>query len=653
MANYLDLNGTTDVVGRIKAKLNEKASNDDVQLVVDELALKANKEDVKYYTHDVDTIDGGYGIVVNPPTSTKTEAVNWEGGSTLTLFEDEQYRYNLPSGTKLYFNLDKKEYLTNGDWCIRNQSNNEQIAFSIDTSYKFKLTYVNDWDYIKVYSDKVQIVEIQKDYDLDTIHFEFVDESLVYYTESLGSRPTMWCEYYTEGDRYSKGVYVDDNNTLAKIATKSEIPNAYSKSETDTQIKRAKEELNDQINFVQRDINNKYIPAIFNKQPIDVGDSNNNSFYIYNAIVPFTFLSTLSLTNMFIDKAVNRLMKDYDMVVIQFNCLTDGNKTQIIGGNLSVFVTLSGTTVTLTASGSNSLSLKINGTVYTINSSSSLSFNKSIKYLPILVLTNNDWSNTYYWVSDAFNEYRYMKKVNSTSENNLKLSWYNKFDLVLTNGYSQCIYPTVYGTHFYACGKAYKLGYVNGTPIASTTTANNIQVAPNNFGYQSSAQSNAVILNPTDIMTKYYFKPNTITNITISKPVRLENNFNVEENYKFTDSNGNYFTFTYGYEISNYVTNGLTMEDLFIYTYDSDGNQVTFGDGITTFENTFKLEKSSAFSIDNVDYPTYTSILNVIASYDTGLYEKQNGGDLVKIPTMDDIDEKIGDINNALETIIG
>lgn len=50
MANYLDLNGTTDVVNRIKAKLNEKASNDNVQVVVDELALKADKEEIKTYS---------------------------------------------------------------------------------------------------------------------------------------------------------------------------------------------------------------------------------------------------------------------------------------------------------------------------------------------------------------------------------------------------------------------------------------------------------------------------------------------------------------------------------------------------------------------------------------------------------------------------
>lgn len=49
MANYLDLNGTTDVVNRLKGRINEKASNEDVQLIVDELALKADKADIKVY----------------------------------------------------------------------------------------------------------------------------------------------------------------------------------------------------------------------------------------------------------------------------------------------------------------------------------------------------------------------------------------------------------------------------------------------------------------------------------------------------------------------------------------------------------------------------------------------------------------------------
>lgn len=49
MANYLDLNGTTDVVNRLKGRINEKASNEDVQLIVDELALKANKSEIKVY----------------------------------------------------------------------------------------------------------------------------------------------------------------------------------------------------------------------------------------------------------------------------------------------------------------------------------------------------------------------------------------------------------------------------------------------------------------------------------------------------------------------------------------------------------------------------------------------------------------------------
>lgn len=70
MANYLDLNGTTDVVGRIKAKLNEKASNDDVQVVVDELALKANKEDIHTYTEiSPFEIDDDYALIINPLTS--------------------------------------------------------------------------------------------------------------------------------------------------------------------------------------------------------------------------------------------------------------------------------------------------------------------------------------------------------------------------------------------------------------------------------------------------------------------------------------------------------------------------------------------------------------------------------------------------------
>lgn len=57
MANYLDLNGTTDVVGRLKGSINEKASNDDVQLIVDELALKADKTEVEAVKERVDEIE--------------------------------------------------------------------------------------------------------------------------------------------------------------------------------------------------------------------------------------------------------------------------------------------------------------------------------------------------------------------------------------------------------------------------------------------------------------------------------------------------------------------------------------------------------------------------------------------------------------------
>jgi hypothetical protein len=426
MANYLDLNGTTDVVGRIKAKLNEKASNDDVQLVVDELALKANKEDIKYYTHDVDTIDGGYGIVVNPTTSTKTEAVNWGGGETLTLFEDEQYGHNLPSGTKLYFNLDEKEYLTEGGWYIKNNSNNKRISFYVNSSYKFWIDSTNDWNYVKVYSDGVQINETQKQYDVDTIHFEFVDESLVYYAESFGSRPTIWCMYYTEGDRYSKGVYVDDNNTLAKIATKSEIPNAYSKSETDTKLTNLQDDI-----------------------------------------------------------------------------------------------------------------------------------------------------------------------------------------------------------------------YQN--------------VAPLNFSYQTYTKEDAIVLNPNNVASTYTFSPSTLSTFSVGDGVTMKFTFSLSymQSYKFADANGNYFTFKNGDTITNYTTSGLTMEDLSIITYKSDGTQVTFGDGLDFNKCTYALQKSSSFAITNTDSKTDKTTVNINTVYDNGLYERQGYGKLVKIPTMEDIDEKIGDINNALETIIG
>lgn len=425
MANYLDLNGTTDVVGRIKAKLNEKASNDDVQLVVDELALKANKEDIKYYTHDVNTIDGGYGIVVNPPTSIETEAVDWGSGETLTFFEDEQYQYNLPSGTKLYFNLNKKEFLTGGNWYIKNNSNNERIAFGVDSSYNFMIYEINS-DYIKVYSEENEITEINKNYDVNTIHFEFVDETLVYYTEAFGSRPTMWMLYYTDGDRYSKGVYVDDNNTLTKIATKSDIPNAYSKGETDTKLTNLQDEI-----------------------------------------------------------------------------------------------------------------------------------------------------------------------------------------------------------------------YEN--------------VAPKNFNYLSSTEEDAIILNPSSTTKTMIFQPSTLTSVAVGDGVKLRFTYSLSymQTYKFADANGNYFQFKNGDTITDYTTSGLTMEDLSIITYKPDGTKVTFGEGLDFNKCTYVLQKSSSFAITNISSKTDKTYVTVKTEYDNGLYERQNSGDLVKIPTMEDIDEKIGDINNALETIIG
>lgn len=424
MANYLDLNGTTDVVGRIKAKLNEKASNDDVQLVVDELALKANKEDTRYYTHDVNTIDGGYGIVVNPTTSVETELVNW-GGEYLKFFEDEEDTYILPSGTKLYFNLDEKIYLTNGDWYINNKSNDKKIGFGVDTSYNFVMYNIQS-DYIKVYSDGVEITEINKNYDVDTISFEFVDESLVYYNQSFGSRPTMWMLYYTEGGRYNKGVYVDDNNTLAKIATKSDIPNAYSKTETDTK-----------------------------------------------------------LTN----------------------------------------------------------------------------------------LQNDIYNN----------------------------------------------------------------------------------VAPNNFNYSSSIKGNAIILNPTSNTKTMIFQPSTLTSVSVGDGVKISFTYSLSymQTYKFADANGNYFQFKNGDTITDYTTSGLTMEDLSIITYKPNGEQVTFGEGLDFNKCTYVLQKSSSFAITNISSKTDETYVTVNTAYDNGLYERQDYGNLVKIPTMEDIDEKIGDINNALETIIG
>lgn len=65
MANYLDLNGTTDIVGRVKSLLNQKASNDDVQFVVDELALKADASN----TYTKTEIDDMIGTINNELTA--------------------------------------------------------------------------------------------------------------------------------------------------------------------------------------------------------------------------------------------------------------------------------------------------------------------------------------------------------------------------------------------------------------------------------------------------------------------------------------------------------------------------------------------------------------------------------------------------------
>lgn len=65
MANYLDLNGTTDIVGRIKSLLNQKASNDDVQVVVYELALKADASN----TYTKTEIDDMIGTINNELTT--------------------------------------------------------------------------------------------------------------------------------------------------------------------------------------------------------------------------------------------------------------------------------------------------------------------------------------------------------------------------------------------------------------------------------------------------------------------------------------------------------------------------------------------------------------------------------------------------------
>lgn len=227
MANYLDLNGTTDVVNRIKAKINDKVSIDDMQMVVDELAFKANIEDTKYYTHNTNTIDGGYGIIVNPTEVQRTTKV--VGGEKIKLLPNTKYYFDETYATTMY----GKTYTIS--FYIEGGTGVALCKFELLSGGLF---YLIDADklFIKFYTTEFggttsDISIGQGGMKTKYVYFELTKSGAE--DELIQSDTTLPTLYLKSTETLENGVYVDNNQNIAKIATTDDT---YTKTEIDEKI---------------------------------------------------------------------------------------------------------------------------------------------------------------------------------------------------------------------------------------------------------------------------------------------------------------------------------------------------------------------------------------------------------------------------------
>lgn len=222
MANYLDLDGTTDVVGRIKAKLNDKASNDDVQVIVDELTLKADIEKIGkingqaiydngditisdgHFKYSDTTVDDNNGIVVNP-----SEIPNW----TKTTLEESNV-LPMQKGVKYYMNFNGNgkyvfKYYNEGTCYTQFTITDGVIGNFVSGKSDFLFVYGIFYD-----KDGNEITDKTKSYNLNEVYlmksdmdwsYTVVDQNTVFATVS-----------YADGE---KGAFSVVDGTFSKLAT--------------------------------------------------------------------------------------------------------------------------------------------------------------------------------------------------------------------------------------------------------------------------------------------------------------------------------------------------------------------------------------------------------------------------------------------------
>lgn len=218
MANYLDLNGTTDVVGRLKAKIAEKASNDDVQIIVDEVTLKAdiskigkiNGQEIYdngditvsggdgHFKYNTDSVDDDNGIVVFP------NSYDIYTYFTLTSSETE-----LPYKTPLNFKnvADGTYYITQNGYMGQATvvKSGDTLTFTAETMYNYLPLYKSDLsEYISDYSKSYTVDEVVIYNDVDS-------------TYALSATPDMKLTRVLK--TYDAGAYYVKDNNFSLLST--------------------------------------------------------------------------------------------------------------------------------------------------------------------------------------------------------------------------------------------------------------------------------------------------------------------------------------------------------------------------------------------------------------------------------------------------
>ena len=212
MANYLDLNGTTDVVGRLKAKIAEKASNDDVQLIVDEVTLKADISKIGkingqtiydngditvsgsdgHFKYNSSKLDDNSGVTVFPNGYSELTDVTITSSYTEMPYQIKFSFKNTPDGT---YYVTKSDYM--GQTTI--VKSGDTLTFTAETMYNYLPLYKADLSsWISDYS---------KSYNVDEVVLYSTDGSI----DVLASTPDLTIGQI--GKTYDAGVfYVKDNN---------------------------------------------------------------------------------------------------------------------------------------------------------------------------------------------------------------------------------------------------------------------------------------------------------------------------------------------------------------------------------------------------------------------------------------------------------